>query len=135
MSEIDVEKMQTFRKRYNGVIGGLQRGHSKRDGVSSTGCLVVCSTAILCAIGLFQPSPALAAAAAVELTGEPAPSGLSGFPGSKFTLGDPDSSSRALVGVVSRERSDDPCFVSVGWEDVNQSSVNSASTKDLCGGN
>ncbi len=42
------------------------------------------------------------AAAAVELTGEPAPSGLTGFPGSKFTLGDPDSTSRALVGVVFR---------------------------------
>ena len=112
----------------------LLRAHSIRDAIESTGRLVVCSTAIMCAIGLYQPSVALAAAA-VELTGEPAPSGLTGFPGSKFTLGDPDSTSRALVGVVSRERSDDPCFVSVGWEDVNQSSVHGALTKDLCGGN
>ena len=112
----------------------LQRAHSIRDAVSSTGRLVVCPIAILCAIGLLQPSVALAAAA-VELTGEPAPSGLSGYPGSKFTLGDPDSTSRALVGVVSRERSDDPCFVAVGWEDVNQSSSNDASEKNLCGGN
>ena len=157
MSEIDVEKLQTFRKRYSLRSGRcvaverklepdlnslavrknrtqFQRAHPIRDAVSSTGRLVVCSTAILCAVGLFQPSLALAAAA-VALTGEPAPSGLSGFPGSKFTLGDPDSTSRALVGVVSRERSDDPCFVSIGWEDVNQSGTNGASTKDLCGGN
>src|SRR5262245_19626351 len=112
----------------------LLRAYSIRDAIESNGRLVICSTAIICAIGLYQPSPALAAAA-VELTGEPAPSGLTGFPGSRFTLGDPDSTSQALVGVVSRERSDDPCFVSVGWEDVNRSSVNGASTKDLCGGN
>jgi hypothetical protein len=136
---MDIEKPQALRKRRNdpageGVPYGLQRARSTKDAVSRIGRLVACPTAVLCAIGLFQPGPALAAAA-VELTGEPAPSGLTGFPGSRFTLGDPDSTSRALVGVVSRERSDDPCFVSVGWEDVNRSSVNGASTKDLCGGN
>lgn len=73
--------------------------------------------------------------ATVELTGEPSSTGISGFPGSKFTLGDSGSSSRALVGVLSRERSDKPCEVSVGWEDVNRSSTNDASTKDLCGKN
>jgi len=71
--------------------------------------------------------------AAVALTGEPSSTGISGFPGSKFTLGDADSGSRALVGVLSRERSDNPCEVSVGWEDVNQSSANDAITKALCG--
>lgn len=73
--------------------------------------------------------------ATVELTGEPSSTGISGFPGSKFTLGDPGSGSRALVGVLSRERSDKPCEVSVGWEDVNQSSTSDAITKDLCGKN
>lgn len=73
--------------------------------------------------------------ATVELTGEPSSTGISGFPGSKFTLGDSGSSSRALVGLLSRERSDKPCEVSVGWEDVNQSSTNDASTKNLCGKN
>ncbi len=73
--------------------------------------------------------------AAVELTGTPSSTGLTGFPGSKFTLGDADSASRALVGVLSRERSDDPCNVSVGWEDVNNSGTNGALTKDLCGSN
>lgn len=71
--------------------------------------------------------------ATVELTGEPSSTGISGFPGSKFTLGNAGSGSRALVGVLSRERSDKPCEVSVGWEDVNQSSTNDAITKDLCG--
>jgi hypothetical protein len=69
----------------------------------------------------------------VELTGTPTPTGLSGYPGSTFTLGDADSSSMALVGVLSRERSDNPCYVSVGWEDVNQSGTNGALIKDLCG--
>jgi len=71
--------------------------------------------------------------ATVELTGEPSSTGISGFPGSKFTLGDADSGRRALVGVLSRERSDKPCEVSVGWEDVNQSSTSNAITKALCG--
>ena len=73
--------------------------------------------------------------ATIELTGEPSSTGISGFPGSKFTLGDTGSGSRALVGVLSRERSDKPCEVSVGWEDVNQSSTNDAITKNLCGKN
>ncbi|HEX3127069.1 MAG TPA: hypothetical protein VH394_07045 [Thermoanaerobaculia bacterium] len=99
----------------------------------TSGRLIVGAASILCAIGLT--APIFAQTAAVELTGDPFSTGLSGFPGSKFTLGDPDSSSRALVAVLSRERSDEPCFVSVGWEDVNQSSTNDAITKDLCGGN
>lgn len=87
---------------------------------------------VICALGVALPSAAQSVAA-VELTGEPSSSGISGFPGSKFTLGDANSGSRALVGVVSRERSNEPCFVSVGWEDVNESGTNGAVTKDLCG--
>ena len=83
---------------------------------------------VICALGFALPSAAQSVAT-VELTGEPS----SGFPGSTFTLGDANSGSRALVGVVSRERSDEPCFVSVGWEDVNESGTNGAVTKDLCG--
>lgn len=87
---------------------------------------------VVYALGFALPSAAQSVAT-VELTGEPSSSGISGFPGSKFTLGDSDSSSRALVGVLSRERSDEPCSVSVGWEDVNQFGTNDAVTKDLCG--
>lgn len=97
-----------------------------------TARLVVGTALILCALGIAVPGAAQTVA--VELTGDPSSSGLSGFPGSKFTLGDPNSSRRALVGVVSRERSDEPCFVSVGWEDVNQFGTNGAVTKELCGG-
>jgi hypothetical protein len=100
----------------------------------TAGRLAVSAALILCAIGFTTPGFAQAVAT-VELTGEPSSTGISGFPGSKFTLGDPDSSSRALVAVLSRERSDEPCFVSVGWEDVNHSGTNDAVTKDLCGGN
>ena len=79
------------------------------------------------------PTVSAQSVATIELTGKPSPTGISGFPGSKFTLGDADSGTRALVGVLSRERSDKPCEVSVGWEDVNQSGTNAAITKDLCG--
>lgn len=90
--------------------------------------------AVLCA-GTVSGPGAAQSVAQVELTGTPSSTGLSGFPGSKFTLGDPDSDDRALVAVLSRERSDEPCSVSVGWEDVNQSGTNGALTKELCGGN
>ena len=109
------------------------RSHQQRRKIPfKTGRLVVSAASVLCAIGLAAPSGAQTVAA-VELIGEPSSTGISGFPGSKFTLGDMNSSSRALVGVLSRERSDEPCLVSVGWEDVNHSGTNDAVIKDLCG--
>ncbi len=93
--------------------------------------LVFLSTLILLA-SVAGKAPA-DTGAQVELTGTVHSTGISGYPGSKFTLGDADSDSRGLVGVLSRERSDKPCFVSAGWEDVNKSSTNGAATKDLCG--
>lgn len=86
----------------------------------------------LCAVGVVAPGVAQAAAS-VELTGDVTSTGLSGFPGSKFTLGDADSKTRALMAVLSQERSDNPCLVSVGWEDVNQAGVGGVLVKDLCG--
>jgi hypothetical protein len=112
----------------------IQSHHRVVDGTFTAGRLAVGAALILCAIGFAAPGFAQTVAT-VELTGEPSSTGLSGFPGSKFTLGNPDSSSRALVAVLSRERSDEPCFVSIGWEDVNQSGTNDAVSKDLCGGN
>lgn len=93
-------------------------------------------TAALLSVGLIGARPGCAGTVAVvELTGTPSSTEVSGYKGSTFTLGDADSDERALVGVLSRERSDKPCEVSVGWEDVNKSSINDAITKDLCGGN
>lgn len=93
-------------------------------------------TTALLSVGLIAARPSGAGTVAVvELTGTPSPTEISGYKGSTFTLGDADSGNRALVGVLSRERSDKPCEVSVGWEDVNKSSTNGAITKDLCGGN
>jgi hypothetical protein len=112
----------------------IQSHRRVADGMFTAWRLAVGAASILCAIGFTAPSFAQTVAT-VELTGDPSPTGISGFPGSKFMLGDPDSSSRALVAVLSRERSDDPCFVSIGWEDVNQFATNDAVTKDLCGGN
>ena len=103
-----------------------------RRNIHAVGKLVIGAALIVGGIGLGIPGSAQTFAT-VELTGDPSSTGLTGFPGSKFTLGDPDSDSRALVGVLSRERSDEPCEVSVGWEDVNQAGTNDAVTKELCG--
>ena len=111
----------------------IEHTQSRRNGavlILGAARIALSAVAICCA----APSAAQTVAA-VELTGTPSSTGISGFPGSKFTLGDPDSGNRALVGVLSQERSDEPCFVSIGWEDVNQSGINGALTKDLCGGN
>ncbi len=117
-----------MRRNRNGQIPSYR---SPGSVLLTTARFVVSAASIILALGIAVPG--MAQTSAVELTGNPSPSGLSGFPGSKFTLGDPNSTTRALVGVLSRERSDNPCFVSVGWEDVNQFGSNDAVTKDLCG--
>lgn len=119
-----------MRKNRNGQT---QTQLSGGNVILGTARIAVGAASIIFALCVAVPSLAQTVAV-VELTGDPSSSGISGFPGSKFTLGDADSSSRALVGVLSRERSDKPCLVSIGWEDVNQFSTNNAVTKDLCGG-
>lgn len=74
----------------------------------------------------------------ITLTGSPVPSdGISGFAGSTFELGIPDSESvdeYALVGLTSEERKDHPCYVSVKTENLNDSSKKLELQKTLCDG-
>lgn len=48
-------------------------------------------------------------------------------------LGDKNSSHAAVVALLSRQRSDEPCYVAVGTEDLNDASDDDTSEIDLCG--
>lgn len=74
----------------------------------------------------------------IRLTGAPISSeDISGFRGTPFELGIPDSESvdeYALVGLTSEERKDHPCYVSVKTENLNDSSKKLDLQKTLCDG-
>lgn len=74
----------------------------------------------------------------VRLAGTPISSdNISGFKGTTFELGIPDSESvdeYAIVGLTSEERKDHPCFVSVKTENLNDSSRKLDLQKALCDG-
>lgn len=74
----------------------------------------------------------------VRLTGTPVPSEeISGFRGTSFELGIPDSESvdeYAVVGLTSEERKDHPCYVSVKTENLNDPSKKLDLQKVLCDG-
>lgn len=74
----------------------------------------------------------------IRLTGTPFSSeDISGFRGTSFELGIPDSESvdeYALVGLTSEERKDHPCYVSVKTENLNDSSKKLDLQKTLCDG-
>jgi hypothetical protein len=69
----------------------------------------------------------------VVLQGEITETSVSGYHGTRFTVGDPDSATHALYAISSRERSDNPCVVTVQSEDLNVATRDSTSKKDLCG--
>jgi hypothetical protein len=69
----------------------------------------------------------------VFLNGEITETAPSGFRGTPYTVGEPDSITHALYGISSKERSDNPCLVTVSSEDLNVASRDSTSKKDLCG--
>lgn len=70
---------------------------------------------------------------AVSLTGTPAPTAVSGVQGSPFTVGNANSSTNAVWGLTSNERSDEPCLTTVSTEDVMDSGKDGSAKKDLCG--
>jgi hypothetical protein len=73
--------------------------------------------------------------ATLGLTGQPSATGISGFAGSKFTRGSANSTDMAVYAILSRERSNKPCYVAVGAENVNNAALDSTPTPeiDLCG--
>lgn len=72
------------------------------------------------------------------LTGTAFPSEhISGFKGTAFELGIPDSESTdeyAIFGISSEERQDHPCYVSVKTENINDSEHKLDLKKELCDG-
>jgi len=58
---------------------------------------------------------------------------LSGYPGTSIPLGNAQSSSRGVYAILSNERSDEPCYVSVATEDVNNATLDTVYESDLCG--
>lgn len=72
-----------------------------------------------------------------RLTGTPEPTDVSGIEGSRFTRGTAVSGDKAVFAILSRERSDNPCYVAVGVENINNPATDTVPTPaiDLCGGN
>lgn len=70
-----------------------------------------------------------------KLTGDVTPSGVSGvfFTDDAEVLGDANSSDSAVWAVRSKERSDEPCYLKVGTEGLNDASDDSWHIKDHCG--
>lgn len=70
----------------------------------------------------------------VSLTGSVTPTEISGFGGTPFNLGSPEST-HAVYGLWSIERNDKPCYIGALTEDVNNSKDTSNEIKNLCGNN
>ncbi|GKS65815.1 hypothetical protein YTPLAS72_31190 [Nitrospira sp.] len=85
-----------------------------------------------------EPTRADRYAKDVMLNGAPVPSEhISGFQGSAFEVGVPDSSSNddyAVYGLTSEEQRDQPCYVTVRTENVNDSNVKQDLKKEFCSG-
>jgi hypothetical protein len=69
----------------------------------------------------------------VTLTGTPTDTSVSGKTGSVFVTAGGDSATHAMYGLASRERSDEPCVVTVHKEHVNDPATDTLQTKNLCG--
>lgn len=84
-------------------------------------------------LAVFLFFTAQAANGTTLMTGSTSTTAVSGFKGSIITAGDPDSATHALYGILSRERSDNPCLVTTKKEHINDTSKDTSQTKDLCG--
>lgn len=86
------------------------------------------------AAALLTIAPSVFSQNKVLLTGPVAPTEVSGFAGTSFTLGMPQSM-HGVYGLWSVERNDKPCYIATMTEDVNNSHDDSGAIKDLCGAN
>ncbi|WP_447969058.1 hypothetical protein [Nitrospira sp. M1] len=61
---------------------------------------------------------------------------ISGFAGEKFVVGVPNSQKDdfAIYGITSEERRDNPCYVTILTENINDSGKKLDTKKNLCGG-
>jgi hypothetical protein len=67
------------------------------------------------------------------LTGTPQPTALSGKASVPVVLGDEMATNRALYGISSRERDDNPCQVTLRSENLNDPLTKPSESKTLCG--
>lgn len=100
------------------------KSHSSRTSASLVAGAALC--ALLLGVGTSF---------ATTLSGTVTTTAVSGFQGTPFTVGDADSATHAVYGISSEERNDNPCFVAVKKENVNNSSAQTSPSKDLCGSN
>jgi len=85
--------------------------------------------------GVIAGTPG-AVSATWSLTGPVTPTLISGFSGtSQSTLGTPGSSTKGAYALLSRERSDDPCHLALGTEDIDTATIDSVPILDFCGPN
>jgi hypothetical protein len=102
-------------------------------------CVPTISLAVLGAACTTEPGPHTGEVSAagtnvpVELTGDVHTTARTGNAGVIFVLGDGTSDEFALFGLSGKEHSDDPCWVHVKSESINDISQDSGETKDLCG--
>jgi len=100
--------------------------------------MMIIFTLIGVVLGLGKALPACAErySQAVTLVGPAEPTGISGFSGSTFAVGVPDSRADeyALFGISSEERRDNPCYVTIKTENINDSGQPLELKKALCGG-
>ena len=87
---------------------------------------------IVLASTLFIISFPAMSAVTVSLTGSTTTTDISGFSGTAYQIGKSDGS-RAVYGLWSVERRDNPCYIASMTEDVNNASDDSGGKKDLCG--
>jgi len=94
------------------------------------------AAAVVCALFLFSVVDRSFAATyphEVVLSGATETSDkVSGYRGTAFTLS-VDDDSQGMLGISSAERSDNPCWLWIGTESVNDPARNTGTTKDLCG--
>ena len=89
--------------------------------------------AALCMAAVAAGAAAAPYAHPMKLTGEVEnTTKVSGYRGSTFTLTLNDGS-HAMYGISSAERSDNPCWLWIGSESINDSTVQTGDIKDLCG--
>ena len=90
------------------------------------------SKSVILASTLFIISSPVMSAATVSLTGSITTTDISGFSGTAYQIGKSDGT-RAVYGLWSVERRDNPCYIASMTEDVNNASDDSGGKKDLCG--
>jgi hypothetical protein len=92
--------------------------------------------ALLCGLALAGLLPEHGRAGPYEidvlLAGTPETTRVSGYRGTALTL-DVDDDEQAIYGISSAERRDNPCWILVSTEDVNDSANSTGAMRDLCG--